>query len=110
MIRLTLYTTLGCHLCDELERHLVTLSEVEIALDRVEIADDDSLMARYGERIPVLVDAQGAELDRGFDPERLAAWLAERGWLHEGALRAAEAPAAESPLGAHIRHGRRFLG
>ncbi|MFC3282453.1 glutaredoxin family protein [Litchfieldella rifensis] len=109
MIRLTLYTTLGCHLCDELEHHLASLSVAEVMLERIEIADDDALMARYGERIPVLVDADGVELERGFEPECLAAWLAERGWLHEGAVETAEAQASQ-PKRAYLRHGRRFLG
>ncbi|GGY05477.1 hypothetical protein GCM10007160_36400 [Litchfieldella qijiaojingensis] len=109
MIRLTLYTTLGCHLCDELEHHLASLSVAEVILERVEIADDDALMARYGERIPVLVDASGAELERGFEPECLAAWLAERGWLRKEALETTEAPISE-PKGAYLRRGRRFLG
>ncbi|EPC02508.1 hypothetical protein L861_09190 [Litchfieldella anticariensis FP35 = DSM 16096] len=109
MNRLTLYTTLGCHLCDELEHYLATLSAVEVILEKVEIADDDTLMVRYGERIPVLVDADGEELERGFEPERLAAWLDERGWLREGVLDTTGAPASE-PKGAYLRQGRRFLG
>lgn len=109
MIRLTLYTTLGCHLCDELEHYLATLSAVEVILEKVEIADDDPLIVRYGERIPVLADADGEELERGFEPERLAAWLDERGWLREGALEPSEVPASQ-PKGGYLRQGRRFLG
>ena len=67
MITLRLYTTLGCHLCSQLEALLATLCAGEYRLERVEISEDDALMARYGVRIPVLADAEGNELDRGFD-------------------------------------------
>ncbi|WP_043527240.1 glutaredoxin family protein [Litchfieldella xinjiangensis] len=108
MIRLSLYTTLGCHLCDALEHHLARLCATSYALEKVEIAEDDALAERYGMRIPVLVDEHGAELDRGFDAERLAAWLAERGWLREPE----ESPTAtaRAPTGAVMRGGRRYLG
>ncbi|HSH56380.1 MAG TPA: glutaredoxin family protein, partial [Halomonas sp.] len=70
MIRLTLYTTLGCHLCQQLEGLLAQLSCEPIELERVEISEEDALIARYGVRIPVLADAAGNELDRGFEPAR----------------------------------------
>lgn len=87
MNRLTLYTTLGCHLCERLETLLARLHHGEYRLEKVEISGDEALMARYGVRIPVLVDAAGDELDMGFEPPRLAAWLAERHWLDEAAWR-----------------------
>ena len=111
--RLTLYTTLGCHLCEELEAWLVRLGPGAPALVRVEIADDPALLARYGERIPVLEDAQGEALERGFEPARLAAWLKARGWLDHAAwqrLQGEERPAALTPEGAVMRRGRRYLG
>lgn len=113
MIRLTLYTTLGCHLCEELEHHLATLCAAEVSLKRVEIADNDELMACYGVRIPVLMDAEGAELDRGFEPERLAGWLAERAWLDNAAWHRMQGePNVErpAPREAVLRGGRRYLG
>ncbi|ATJ83422.1 glutaredoxin family protein [Halomonas beimenensis] len=111
MIRLTLYTTLGCHLCEALEAWLGRLAGVEVQLIRVEISEDEALMTRYGTRIPVLADAAGEELDRGFEPERLAAWLAARGWLDEAAWRAARGGEAQrpEPRGAEVRGGRRYL-
>ena len=49
----TLLTTAGCHLCDQalaiIRRAAPTL---QVAL--LDIADDDALIAEYGERIPVL--------------------------------------------------------
>ncbi len=113
MIRLRLYTTLGCHLCEQLEAFLMTLAAGEIELERVEISTDDALIERYGVRIPVLADDAGEELDRGFEAERLAAWLAERGWLCEASWsrfqRDAE-PDPPAPRAAVMRGGRRYLG
>ncbi|WP_300271968.1 glutaredoxin family protein [Halomonas sp.] len=115
MIRLTLYTTLGCHLCTQLEALLTRLCHAPVTLERVEISEDERLMARYGVRIPVLADGESDELDRGFEPERLRAWLAARGWLDEAAWRllarelAGEAePRVARP--ATLRGGRRYLG
>ncbi|UYG06422.1 glutaredoxin family protein [Halomonas sp. M4R1S46] len=112
MIRLTLYTTLGCHLCEALEAWLGRLASDEVALERVEISDDEALMARYGVRIPVLRDAEGGELERGFEPARLADWLAARGWLDEAAWRAAQEGGGDRPAArrAETRGGRRYLG
>ncbi|MBB3229379.1 glutaredoxin family protein [Halomonas stenophila] len=112
MIRLTLYTTLGCHLCEALEAWLGRLASDEVTLERVEISEDEALIARYGVRIPVLRDAEGSELERGFEPARLADWLAARGWLDEAAWREVRegGEAGPEPRGAEIRGGRRYLG
>lgn len=109
MRRLMLYTTLGCHLCTQLEAELARLGVDGIELERIEIADDAALVERYGVRIPVLVDADGAELERGFEAERLAPWLAARGLL--AAPTEEKRQAASSTLrGARRVNGRRFLG
>ncbi|SDN59602.1 glutaredoxin family protein [Vreelandella arcis] len=111
MIWLTIYTTQGCHLCDELEARVAALTHPVIEWQRVEVSDDEALMARYGERIPVLADDKGQELDRGNELERLTTWLRQRGWLDEAALSALSAPVETSARGgAHQRNGRRFLG
>ena len=111
MITLTLYTTLGCHLCEQLEALVRQLANQAVLLTPVEISNDDTLMARYAQRIPVLADAEGKELDRGFDIERLAAWLEARGWLNQTALQALTAPPPEPVTKpAYIHDGRRFLG
>ena len=115
MIRLRLYTTLGCHLCHQLEALLVTLCSDEYRLERVEISEDDALVERYGVRIPVLADGEGQELDLGFEAPRLAAWLAERGWLDAAAWEALRRQQegegeAREVRGAHLLGGRRYLG
>ncbi|EWG99494.1 glutaredoxin family protein [Halomonas sp. BC04] len=115
MIRLRLYTTLGCHLCEEQESLLALLLRGEYRLEKVEISENEALMERYGVRIPVLADEAGEELDRGFEPPLLAAWLAERGWLDEAAWQSlrrqmgGEAGPREVK-GTVMRGGRRYLG
>ena len=52
---LTLYTTLGCHLCEQMEALVRALARVEFTIERIEISEDDTLLRRYGERIPVLL-------------------------------------------------------
>lgn len=111
MIQLSLYTTMGCHLCSQLEALVAALANQKVWLHHIEISDDDALVERYGVRIPVLMDSEGKELDRGFELERLSAWLRERGWLDEAALAAFTTPPESTPpKGAHERGGRRFLG
>jgi hypothetical protein len=115
VIELRLYTTLGCHLCAQLEALLVTLAAGEVRLERIEISESDDLVERYGMRIPVLVDNEGIELDRGFDAPRLATWLSERGWLDGIAWEALQRQLADEGeprevKGASLRGGRRYLG
>ncbi|TVP51147.1 MAG: glutaredoxin family protein [Halomonas sp.] len=111
MIQLSLYTTMGCHLCTQLEALVAALANQKVWLHHIEISEDDALVERYGVRIPVLADNAGDELDRGFELERLSAWLRQRGWLDEAALAGfITPPASVPPKGAHQRDGRRFLG
>ena len=71
MTVITLYTRPGCHLCDEARDAIVALRE-EVArfeLREVNIEQDDGLLARYLERIPVVeVDGETvSELDLDLD-------------------------------------------
>ena len=79
MIQLSLYGTLGCHLCEEAEQLLnqwLAHNPGEIELTLVDIADDATMMEQYGIRIPVIHNQQsGAELGWPFDESRLAAFL-----------------------------------
>lgn len=117
MTHLTLYTTLGCHLCERLEALLDVLHGGEYRLHKVEISEDEALMQRYGVRIPVLVDETGEELDPGFEPQRLASWLAARGRLDEAAWRRLQAGEGDPGNGGYDTArtparsgGRRYLG
>ena len=73
MATLYLYTTLGCHLCEIAEELVIaSLGDRAFQLVKVEIADNDDLMDRYGLRIPVLAldkqkDARCKELGWPFD-------------------------------------------
>lgn len=64
MNHLYLYTTIGCHLCEQAQAIAAPIAaryQLDIAL--VDIADSDELMARYGVLIPVLaLAATGQEL------------------------------------------------
>ncbi len=52
---LTLYTRVGCHLCDEMKQQLVLFQQqYGFSLNVVDIDADSYLKLRYGERIPVL--------------------------------------------------------
>ena len=50
---INLYTTLGCHLCEQALAMLQKLA-MDVTIVEVEIADDDRLMAKYGLIIPVV--------------------------------------------------------
>lgn len=118
MTHLTLYTTLGCHLCERLEALLNMLHAGEFRLEKIEISEDEALMERYGVRIPVLKDAAGHELDMGFEPSRLAAWLDERGVLDDSAWQRMQAGEIEQAREEEHQgktttrrlQGRRYLG
>lgn len=73
---LYLYTTSGCHLCEQAEQlllpvlmHVSRLREdtglAPLVLQHVEIAEDSALVERYGVRIPVLA-VQGAAEELGW--------------------------------------------
>ena len=60
MNRVTLYTRLGCHLCEEAERVLrAEQAATPFRLELVDIDRDPELARRYGVRVPVVaVDGQ----------------------------------------------------
>ena len=72
---LILYQRDDCHLCDLAIAVLAATRAGDFA--SVFIDEDAGLEARYGERVPVLRDAAGRELDWPFDAARLADWLAK---------------------------------
>jgi hypothetical protein len=53
---ITLYTRPGCHLCDEVREAILALREElpPFELSEVNIEQDDGLLVRYLERIPVV--------------------------------------------------------
>lgn len=70
---LTLYQRDDCHLCDLAVLALAAARAGDFA--SVYIDGEPALEARYGERVPVLRDVSGRELDWPFDAARLADWL-----------------------------------
>ena len=56
MTVITLYTRPGCHLCDEARQAILALRDElpPFELSDVNIEQDDGLLARYLERIPVV--------------------------------------------------------
>lgn len=89
MRELLLYTTVGCHLCEQAEQVLVpvldyinrgdTGGEEPLGVRPVEISDSPELMQRYGVRIPVirLRDAE-SELSWPFDQAQVFEFLSRQ--------------------------------
>ena len=77
-MKVQLFTTMGCHLCDEALALLEALinSGFDMEIEEVDIADSESLMEQYGIRIPVIrVMDQDDELGWPFDIQRLQMFL-----------------------------------
>lgn len=74
-----LYSTLGCHLCDQAKAILwPLLSHYGYHLQEIDIADSDELIEKYGVRIPVLASGyDGRELGWPFDAVAANSFLAE---------------------------------
>lgn len=70
MIKLKLYTTAGCHLCELASNLLLEINNhTPISITAVEIGDDDELVERYGTIIPVIEFADGNQLNWPFDQD-----------------------------------------
>lgn len=82
MIRLTLLSKPGCHLCDAARDVVTAVVErlpagAAVAVEELSILDDPELNARYWDEIPVvLIDGVVHNIWR-VDPERLQAALEE---------------------------------
>jgi Glutaredoxin-like domain (DUF836) len=77
MKTLYLYTTLGCHLCEQAKSVAWPVMEsLGYRLQEIEIADDPNLIEQYGVRIPVFaktLDEDG--LGWPFSEQQLAQYL-----------------------------------
>ena len=71
MINFILYSTTGCHLCEQAVEVLqAALQGQACMLDEIDIANDDLLMEQYGVRIPVLKNPKNdKEVGWPFGPE-----------------------------------------
>jgi len=76
--QLVLYTTAGCHLCEQAAAMLAELeAENLVAVNAVDIATDEALVERYGIRIPVVRnEARAEEIGWPFAMEELRALVA----------------------------------
>ncbi|GEN24434.1 glutaredoxin family protein [Halomonas cupida] len=115
MTVLRIYTTLGCHLCEQMEALVTMLARGGLGFEHIEIAEDEALMARYATRIPVLLDEQGREvLEGNVSPEAVANWLEARGLLDEAAWSELNARGSDrdgrEAQAFEERTGRRMLG
>ncbi|MBB1485323.1 glutaredoxin family protein [Oceanospirillum sediminis] len=74
---LYLYTTAGCHLCDMAMAIVHPLVQQQgIKLELVEISEQESLVEKYGVRIPVIrLDGQESDLGWPFEAEQAQAYL-----------------------------------
>lgn len=72
-----LLSTEHCSLCEQALDLLVSMPELRgMPLHVVDVAEDDGLLERYGERLPVLAMA-GRELDWPFTAGDVAAFLSQ---------------------------------
>ncbi|SNY41965.1 Glutaredoxin [Arsukibacterium tuosuense] len=71
MTQYTLYSTWGCHLCEQAE---ALLTEAGLAVQVVDIIDDEQLLQQFRLHIPVLA-AGDKLLYWPFDKTTVASWL-----------------------------------
>jgi len=75
--QLTFYSTSACHLCELAEQMLALFEQQGVcSIDKVDIANSDVLLERYGIRIPVVRNSQGEELGWPFSPEQVLQLMA----------------------------------
>lgn len=71
-----LYSTLGCHLCDEAIAIIHPLLKKNETCTIVDIAEEDSLLEAYGVKIPVVKHVRsGSEIGWPFTADEFIAWL-----------------------------------
>ncbi len=76
---LVLYSTAGCHLCEQAKALILPLLAPSAwQLREVDIAESDELLLRYGEHIPVLAAAGGVEINWPFDARQIRQLLQAR--------------------------------
>ena len=78
-MKLCLYGTSACHLCEQAEAMLQGLTEnIMLSWDTIDIVDDEQLMQRYSLKIPVLHEPEAeAELCWPFTESDILHWLTQ---------------------------------
>jgi len=76
-LKIRLYSTLGCHLCDEAVSivQLLQGQGLDILLEQIEISDSESLIKRYGIKVPVIAREDNEEIDWPFSVNELYDFL-----------------------------------
>jgi len=69
-----LYYTDGCHLCDDA---IVLLEQLHLSYQKIDIIEDDSLVALYGTLIPVVEKHSKATLNWPFSLQQLHEFIEE---------------------------------
>ena len=75
-MKLTLYSTQDCHLCEQ-AADLLKQVTAKFDLEHVDIAGSESLVEKYGIRIPVIRNESGKELGWPFDLGTLENFIRE---------------------------------
>lgn len=74
-----LYTTAGCHLCEQAQELLHASSQsYEISIELIEIGDDDKLVEEFGVHIPVVEFPDKQRLYWPFDLTQLQQKIQEQ--------------------------------
>ena len=81
MIKLLLFGTQGCHLCDQAEALIEAyqLKEPNLLIEKIDIAEQDQWQEKYAIRIPLLLDQETTnELGWPFDHTDLEKFISAR--------------------------------
>ena len=80
---LTLYTRIGCGLCEEMEAALPPWQRrLGFEVETVDVDSEEVLARDYGDKVPLLADGDGREICRYFfDESALQAYFASSGSL-----------------------------
>ena len=77
---LTVYSRLGCHLCEDMENLLPDyLEEAGLSFDVIYIDDDSKLEAKYGTLVPVLKAGEREICHYFLDVKALQQYISEQG-------------------------------
>ena len=76
MKNLIVYSTVGCHLCEQAVALITPLLDSSYCIEEVDISTTEALMARYGVRIPVIARGDNQrEIDWPFDQTQFMEFL-----------------------------------
>ena len=79
---LFLYSTSACSLCERAEQLLRSMPELRsVTLNVVDIAQDATLIARYGTSIPVVATGSGNSIAWPFNADAVIELISARGRL-----------------------------